>query len=49
MMIKLLVLSSLVIISFSCSKEKVDPMKECMKSMSHMQCVDKLSKEKMEN
>mgnify|MGYP000126715329 CR=1 FL=1 len=29
----------------SCSPKKTDPMKECMKSLSHMQCVKKLNKE----
>lgn len=28
----------------SCSQKKDDPMKECMKSLTHMQCVKKLSK-----
>lgn len=44
-MIKYLLLASLVLVFASCSKKEIDPMKECMKTMSHMQCVDKLSKE----
>ena len=36
---------TLVGLSFiSCSKSQKDPMKECMKSLSHMQCVKKLNK-----
>ena len=29
----------------SCNKKEVDPMKECMETMSHQQCVKKLSQE----
>ena len=44
-MIKYLLISSLVLVFASCSQKEADPMKECMKTMDHMSCVKKLSKE----
>jgi len=44
-MIKYLVVASLVLVFASCNKKEVDPMKECMKTMDHMSCVKKLSKD----
>lgn len=44
-MIKYLLIVFLLLVFASCSKKEVDPMKECMKTMDHMACVKKLSKE----
>lgn len=42
---KVLILMMLALSLFACSKDKPDAMKECMKSFSHMQCVEKLNKQ----
>lgn len=47
-MIKYLLSGSLLLVFASCSKDGAGPMKECMKTMDHMSCVKKLTKEKGE-